>query len=184
MVKQVLNLISKRAQSPDQVTKASAILEPNDHYRFFDVGVSNAQMIKIQKRHYNEHMYSDSFQDLFYDESALSRFEVIPYLIYKCNEDCPNQMLYNIKICLFNIKKVLILPQANFLLNSKMFTWLYLIMYVYHPLDQSKHSKWFCCSPKNTCITKIRKVRTFPKIKFVLCTTSECKNRFKTRLQD
>ena len=34
-------------------------------------------------------MYDSRFQDHVYDESALSRFEVLTKPIYKCNEDRP-----------------------------------------------------------------------------------------------
>ena len=36
------------------------------------------------------HMYSSRFQKHLYDESALSRFEVLTKHLYKCNEDRPN----------------------------------------------------------------------------------------------
>ena len=61
-------------------------------------------MIKFQKRYFieslennetnnghkhNTHMYSSCFQKHLYDESALSRFEVLTKPIHKCNEDRP-----------------------------------------------------------------------------------------------
>ena len=61
-------------------------------------------MIKFQKRYFiatlesNEtssghkhmpHMYSSRFQKHLFDESALSRFEVLTKPLYKCNEDRP-----------------------------------------------------------------------------------------------
>ena len=61
-------------------------------------------MIKFQKRYFietlksnetnsgykhNAHMNSSRFQNHLYDESALSRFEVLTKPLYKCNEDRP-----------------------------------------------------------------------------------------------
>ena len=61
-------------------------------------------MIKFQKRYfietleinetngiheYEAHMYSSHFQEHLYDESTLSRFEVLTKPIFKCNEDRP-----------------------------------------------------------------------------------------------
>ena len=61
-------------------------------------------MIKFQKRYFietlennetncghkhNAHMYFSRFQKHFYDESALSRFEVLTNSLHKCNEDRP-----------------------------------------------------------------------------------------------
>ena len=38
---------------------------------------------------HNAKMYSSCFQNHFYDESALSRFEVLTKPLHKCNEDRP-----------------------------------------------------------------------------------------------
>ena len=74
------------------------------HCRIFDVGRSQAQEIEVQKRYFIEtlensetnsghknmpHMYSSRFQKHLYDESALSRFEVLTKPLFKCNEDRP-----------------------------------------------------------------------------------------------
>ena len=90
--------------SPNPAIKATVIWEPENHCRIFDVGRSYARMIKLQKRYFietlennetisghkhNAHMYSSRFRKHLYDESALSRFEVLTKPIYKCNEDYP-----------------------------------------------------------------------------------------------
>ena len=61
-------------------------------------------MIKFQKRYFieklesnetnpghkhNAHMYSSRVQKHLYDESALSRFEVLLKTLYNCNADRP-----------------------------------------------------------------------------------------------
>ena len=89
---------------PNHAIKATVISEPENQCRFFDVGRSYARMIKIQKRYFiealdnnktnsghkhNAHMYSSRFQEHIYDESALSRFEVLKKHIHKCIEDWP-----------------------------------------------------------------------------------------------
>ena len=89
---------------PDHAIKATVIWEPKNHCRIFDVGRSYARMINFQKRYFfetlennetnsghkhNAHMYSSRFQKHLYDESALSRFEVLTKPIHKCNEDRP-----------------------------------------------------------------------------------------------
>ena len=78
-------------------------------------------MIKLQKRFFietlennvtnsghqhNAHINSSKCQKQFYDESILSRFEVLTKPIYKCNEDA-HIMLHNTKTTLFNIKTFL-----------------------------------------------------------------------------
>ena len=88
----------------NQAIQATAIWEPENHCRILDVGRSYARMIKFQKSYiietfennetnsghtHNAHMYSIRFQKHLYDESALSRFEVLTKPIYKCNEDRP-----------------------------------------------------------------------------------------------
>ena len=94
-----------RSLSPkNHAIKATVIWEPENHCRIFEVGRSHARMIKFQKRHFIEtleinetnsghkhdaHMYSSCFQKHFYNESALSRFEVLTKPLYKCNEDRP-----------------------------------------------------------------------------------------------
>ena len=93
-------------------------------------------MIKFQKRYFVEtlennetnsgqkhmpHVYSSRFQKHLYDESALSRFEVLTNPLYKCNEDRPI-MLHNTKTFSYKIAKDLILTQANFHLNSMVYT--------------------------------------------------------------
>ena len=82
--------------------KAIVFWEPKKHCRILDVGRSHAPMIKFQKRYFIEtlektetnsgnkhmpHMYSCRFQKHLYDESALSRFEVLTKTLYKFNED-------------------------------------------------------------------------------------------------
>ena len=77
---------------PNYAIKATIIWEPENHCQIFDVGSSHARMIKFQKRYFIEtlenketsnvhkhlpHMYSSRFQKHLYDESALSRFEVL-----------------------------------------------------------------------------------------------------------
>ena len=89
---------------PNHANKATVIWEPENRCRIFDVGRSYARKIKFQKRYFietleinetnsghkqNAHMYSSRFQKHLYDESALSRFEVLTKPIYKCNEDRP-----------------------------------------------------------------------------------------------
>ena len=89
---------------PNHAIKATVIWEPQNHCRTFDVGRLFARMIKFQKRYFiktledNEtnkvhareaNMYSSRFQKHLYDESALSRFEVLTKPIPKCNEDRP-----------------------------------------------------------------------------------------------
>ena len=79
-------------------------------------------MIKIRKRYlieslqnnetnsghkHNAHMYSSRFQKHLYDESALSRFQVLTKPIFKCNEDRPYYATQYREI-FNNIKKVLI----------------------------------------------------------------------------
>ena len=87
---------------PNHAIKATVIWEPENHCRIIDVGRSHARLIKLQKRFFIEtlennetnsghrhmpHMYSSRFQKHLYDESALSRFEVLTKPFYKCNED-------------------------------------------------------------------------------------------------
>ena len=89
---------------PNHAIKVTFVWEPENNCRIFDVGTSHARMINFQKRYFIEtlkknetssghkhmpHMYSSRFQKHLYDESALSRFEVLTKPIYKCNEDCP-----------------------------------------------------------------------------------------------
>ena len=89
---------------PNHAIKTNIIWEPENRCRVLDVGRSHARMIKFQKRCFivtlenNEitsgrkhmpHMYSSCFQKHLFDESALSRFEVLTKLFYKCNEDHP-----------------------------------------------------------------------------------------------
>ena len=89
---------------PNHAIKAVVIWEPEHHCKIFDVGRSHARMIKFQKRYFIEtlennetirrhqheaHMYSSRFQKHLYDESALSRFEVLTKPLFKCNEDKP-----------------------------------------------------------------------------------------------
>ena len=83
---------------------ATVIREPINHCRIFDVSRSHARMINFQQRYFietfadngansghqhNEQMCDSLFQNQLYNESALSRFEVLTKTIYKCNEDCP-----------------------------------------------------------------------------------------------
>ena len=85
---------------PNHAIKAAVIWEPENHCRIFDVGRSHAHMIKFLKRYFIEtlennetnsghnhmpHMYSSCFQKHLYDDSALSRFEVLTKPVYKCN---------------------------------------------------------------------------------------------------
>ena len=89
---------------PNYAIKATVIWEPENHCRIFDIGRSYARMIKFQKRYFietlknnetnsghkhNAHVYSSRFQKHSYDESTLSRFEVLTKLLHKCNEDRP-----------------------------------------------------------------------------------------------
>ena len=71
-------------------------------------------------------MYSDSVQDYLYDESALSRFEVITKPLYKCNEE-RSYYATQYQDILSNIKTVLTQPQANFSNKSITFKWPYSI---------------------------------------------------------
>ena len=89
---------------PNHSIKATVIWEPEKYNRVFDVGRSYARMIKFDKRYFietladnetnrghqhNAHMHSSRFQKHLYNESALSRFEVLTKPLYKCNEDRP-----------------------------------------------------------------------------------------------
>ena len=89
---------------PNHAIKATVIWEPENHCRIFDVGRSYARMIKFPKRYFiealeynetnsghkhNAQIYSSCFQKRLYDESALSRFEVLTKPLYKCNEERP-----------------------------------------------------------------------------------------------
>ena len=94
----------ERGHFPPNHTIKSIVIWEN-HCCFFDVGRSHARMFKYQKRYSIEaiennetnsghkhmpHIYSSRFQiQLFYDESALSRFEVLTKHLYKCNENRP-----------------------------------------------------------------------------------------------
>ena len=88
----------------DHAIKTTVICDSENHCLNFDVGRSYARMIKFQKLYFietlenneynsgqkhNAHMYSSRFQKQLYDESALSRFDVLTKPIYKCNEDRP-----------------------------------------------------------------------------------------------
>ena len=88
----------------NQAIKATVIWEPKNHCRIVAVGRSHARMIQFQQRYFietlknndtnsghkhNAHMFSSHFQKHLYDESAISRFEVLTKPIYKCNEDRP-----------------------------------------------------------------------------------------------
>ena len=81
----------ERGYCPPNHAKATVIWEPKDHCRIFDVGRSHARMIKFQKRYFIEVLENTkSIQKHLYDESALSRFEVLlTKPIHKCNEDRP-----------------------------------------------------------------------------------------------
>ena len=107
--------------------KTKVIWEPENHCRIFDVGRSHARMIKFQKRYFIEilenketssgykhmpHIHSSRFQKHLYDESALSRFEVLTNSLYKCNEDRPYYATQYQNI-LYNTKKVLILSREH-----------------------------------------------------------------------
>ena len=89
---------------PNHAIKATVIWEPEHHCKIFDVGRSHARMIKFEKLYFIEtlennetnsvhehepHMYSSRFQKHLYDESPLSRFEVLTKPIFKCNGDRP-----------------------------------------------------------------------------------------------
>ena len=96
--------IKRGYRPPNQAIKATVIREPEKYCRIFDVGRSYARMIKFLKRYFietlennetnsghnhNAHMFSGRFQKHLFDQSALSRFEVLTKIIYKCNEDGP-----------------------------------------------------------------------------------------------
>ena len=85
---------------PNHDIRATVIWEPDNHSRILYVDKSYARMIKFEKHNFfetlennesnpghkhNEHMYSSFFQKHLYDESALSRFEVLTKPLYKCN---------------------------------------------------------------------------------------------------
>ena len=120
--------------------KATVIWKPNDYFRIFDVGRSNARKEKIQKYYfieklttnktnsghkYKAQMYTRIFQDHIY---MLNR----PFVVLKWSIDHSTnimkvalKMLHNIRILLSNLKKVLILPQAYLTKNSMTFRWQY-----------------------------------------------------------
>ena len=106
---------------PNHAIKATVIWEPENQCRIFDVGRSHARMINFQKRYFIEtvennatssdhkhmpHRYSSRFPKHLYDESALSRFEVLTKPLYKCNEDHP---YYAYQDILYSIEKALTL---------------------------------------------------------------------------
>ena len=83
---------------PNHAIKATVIWEPQNHCRIFDYGRSYARRYFIETLEDNEtnkvhaheaHMYSSRFQIHLYDESAISRFEVLTKPILICNEDRP-----------------------------------------------------------------------------------------------
>ena len=89
---------------PNHAVETTVIWEPKNHCRIFVVGRSHARMTIIQKRYFIEtlennetnsghkhmpRMYPRHFQKHLYDESALSRFEVLTKPLYICNEDRP-----------------------------------------------------------------------------------------------
>ena len=91
------------SSQPNHAFKATVIWEAKNHCRIFDVGRSHARMIKFQKRYvietldnetnsgrkHNANRYSSRFQKHLYDESTLSRFELLTKPLHKCNEDRP-----------------------------------------------------------------------------------------------
>ena len=94
-----------RQLPPSHTNKSTVICESENLCRIFDVERSYARMIKFQKRpyietrennetnfghKYNAHKYSSRFPKHPYDESALSRFEVLTKPLHKCNEDRPS----------------------------------------------------------------------------------------------